>query len=99
MTKPRLFAFTLAVFALAVIACAPARVIAEEAAQAQEDLPAAALDPETLYDILLGEIAGQRGQIAVVGPDATGQKDAIPGFEAPVVRQTATGRRSWTGMI
>ena len=65
MTKPRLFAFTLAVFALAVIACAPARVIAEEAAQAQEDLPAAALDPETLYDILLGEIAGQRGQIAV----------------------------------
>ena len=65
MTKPRLFAFTLTVFALAVIACAPARVIAEEAAQAQEDLPAAALDPETLYDILLGEIAGQRGQIAV----------------------------------
>ncbi len=36
-----------------------------ESSQTDESLPSVAMDPETLYDLLVGEIAGQRGQIDV----------------------------------
>lgn len=37
----------------------------EQSAPQKLDLPAAALTPQLLYDLLLGEIAGQRGQLEV----------------------------------
>jgi tetratricopeptide (TPR) repeat protein len=43
----------------------PAATGSEPGATAQADLPKVALTPEVLYELLVGEIAGQRGQIAV----------------------------------
>src|SRR3989344_5441222 len=39
-----------------------------KSAKSDEALPRVALEPEILYDLLLGEIAGQRGQIGVGAP-------------------------------
>jgi len=59
----------------ALAACVSVPQAEEPAAQAatgpeafpkvEESLPRAALDADTLYDVLLGEIAGQRGEIGV----------------------------------
>ncbi len=43
----------------------PQAEIAPQSASVDEALPRVALEPEILYDLLLGEIAGQRGQIGV----------------------------------
>lgn len=42
-----------------------AEITAPVPARTEEALPRIALEPEILYDLLLGEIAGQRGQIGV----------------------------------
>ena len=39
--------------------------VAPKPAQARENLPNVALTPDILYNLLVGEIAGQRGQISV----------------------------------
>ena len=50
--------------ALLLSACASTvRQAPEEPAESVVDLPRVALEPDILYDILLGEIAGQRGHI------------------------------------
>lgn len=66
----RLFPFLLS-FSL-LTACAGAaknepasELMGPEPAKSDETLPKVNLDPETLYDLLVGEIAGQRGQIGV----------------------------------
>lgn len=43
----------------------PSHEVAPPAAKAEETLPKVSLQPEMLYDLLVGEIAGQRGQIGV----------------------------------
>ena len=60
--------FLSAVPALLLAACAvtpPAPLAVETEAPPQDDLPVVALEPDVMYDILLGEIAAQRGQAAV----------------------------------
>lgn len=50
--------------ACATTASAP-QAVPPPARAEQDDLPRVALTPEVLYDVLLGEIAGQRGQLEV----------------------------------
>ena len=72
MTALFRFPAFLLVFSM-LTACAAGRVMTEtgptpsvpEPAKNEETLPRVALKPEILYELLVGEIAGQRGQIGV----------------------------------
>jgi tetratricopeptide (TPR) repeat protein len=62
--------FLIAALVSVVTACAgvtPPAAVVEETPKAKlaEDLPKVPLEPEILYNLLVGEVAGQRGQIGV----------------------------------
>ncbi len=72
MITSRLRLFPLALFISLLAACAStvkpepaAEAASPEPAQSERNLPKVALTPEILYEVLVGEIAGQRGQIGV----------------------------------
>jgi len=63
---PSLFIFSLLTACAGTVKPEPAsRPAAAEPARAEENLPKVALTPDILYNLLVGEIAGQRGQISV----------------------------------
>ena len=57
----------------------PASPLATDVSDEAEALPTAALDAEILYDVLLGEIAGQRGQVDIAA-DALARAVPAPVF-------------------
>lgn len=62
---PVLLTFFLLTACAGTVQTAPSHAATPPAAKADVNLPKVALEPEMLYDLLLGEIAGQRGQIGV----------------------------------
>jgi len=62
---PVLLTFSLLTACAGTVKPGPSHEATPPAAKAEESLPKVSLEPEMLYDLLLGEIAGQRGQIGV----------------------------------
>jgi len=62
---PVLLTFSLLTACAGTVKTGPSHDATPPAAKAEEALPKVSLQPEMLYDLLLGEIAGQRGQIGV----------------------------------
>ncbi|MEK7717486.1 MAG: hypothetical protein AAB322_07040, partial [Pseudomonadota bacterium] len=62
---PVLLTFFLLTACAGTVKTGPSHATTPPAAKADVNLPKVALEPEMLYDLLLGEIAGQRGQIGV----------------------------------
>lgn len=62
---PVLLTFSLLTACAGTLKTGPSHEATPPAAKAEETLPKVSLQPEMLYDLLVGEIAGQRGQIGV----------------------------------
>ncbi len=86
----RLVVFTLLtvmLVACASVAPAPVASVAADTAKPAESLPNINLKPEVLYDLLLGEIAGQRGQVGIA---TTTLRRAAQSTRDPRVAERAT---------